>query len=193
MDQYKIIKELDGYDLIIFDLDETLVDLNVDWDGLKTELKKFCISKTGKEIEFSPLNERLVSAKRTLGTEIYEKLLEIVSEFETIESKYKINEELIDFVNKTEKNVIIYSMNTRKCIDLVISKYFKKEPKYIISKENCIEPKPTGKDLEKLMDIIVKGKKMIFIGNSKDDEESAQLAGVPFIHIDYFKKGPKKI
>lgn len=116
------------------------------------------------------------------------KLLKIVSRFETKETNYELNQELLNYINSnTYQKIAIYSSNTKKCVDDIVKKHFRKKPD-IISKNNCIEPKPTDKDILSILEQWkFKNKNIIFIGNSQDDFISGKKASVTTHIIDTIK------
>lgn len=175
-----IVAILPKYQGLIFDLDGTLVDLGVDWAGLKRKLTDYCLLKKNIRIEFSPLDQKLLSAKTLWGEQFYSELLAIVADFEMQEANYKFNEKLLVYVNAAlYQKIAIYSMNTRVCVDNIVKKYFKKIPDIIITKNSCLEPKPTGKDILYILhQWNFKDREVAFIGNTEQDFISGQRAVV---------------
>lgn len=181
MDKYQNIEEnLERYKGVVFDLDETLVDLNVDWDGLKGALSELVMKEKGVEISFTPLDQQIQKVKEKFGEPFFFRLLELISRFELCEEKYELNHELISLLKFCkEKRIAIYSMNTDKCVRNFVEKYLEKEPDIIISKDNCIEPKPTGKDLEKIIkEWKMSANEVVYIGNSENDRLCGEKARI---------------
>lgn len=178
--QTDIISKISKYKGAIFDLDGTLVNLNVDWPKLKQKLTKYCHSKKGINIEFTPLDQKLLYIKDSLGEDSYLALLKIISSFEAKETNYKFNRELINYINSaTQQKIAVYSMNTKKCIDNIFKKYFQRKPDIVISKENCSGLKPKEKDILRIINRWnFKKEDVVFIGNSKSDLISGKKAGV---------------
>lgn len=175
---------LSGYEGLVFDLDGTLVDLGTDWEALKGDLEKYYYRKTKQQIRFSPLDKKLLLAKKSYGEGLYTELLKIVSKYEIREEKYMPNQELIDYINGSNKKFAIYSMNTRACIDFCVKKYLKVQPSIVISKETCSKPKPTEKDLlHVLTQWGLNKKEVIFVGNTKGDLDSGCKSGVKTVII----------
>ncbi|MCL4405401.1 MAG: HAD hydrolase-like protein [Patescibacteria group bacterium] len=168
----------------IFDLDGTLVNLGVDWSVLKKELSEYFFSEVGEVLKFSPLNQQLFYIRSNYGQGIFNKLVGIISDFETRTENYNVNKTLLDVVNKNDIKFAIYSMNTKRCVLNFIDKFLVKKPSIVIFKENCLEPKPTGLDIDRIIRFWQMSKKDVaFIGNSNDDEESARRSHVKFIKV----------
>lgn len=186
MDKYQnLIQEIATHKLIIFDLDGTLVDLHVDWGGLKLAIQELCLKQKNIQLPTKPLQEVLNDLKRLNDFTFYRKVFQLIEIYELQEKNYVINKRLIEIFNHiSDKTVVIYSMNTRKCVDNFVRKYLSHVPDMIIAKEDMIEPKPSGKDISLLLKKIGLTKEdALYIGNSKADQKSAELAGIQFILV----------
>lgn len=187
--QENIATKLAKFKGVIFDLDGTLVDLGIDWKLMKKELSLFCFQEKGIKIEFTPLNKKLFEVKEKTGEFFYLKILDIVAKFEIKEKNYKLNQELLDYINYSvnSQKIAIFSMNTKKCIDNFIKKHLKKIPDVVISKESCIKPKPSRENLEEIMRRWHMNKtEIIYIGNSEADRLSGEMAGLKTYIIPFF-------
>jgi HAD superfamily hydrolase (TIGR01549 family) len=181
MDKYGDLKmNISGYQGVVFDLDETLVDLGVDWIGLKKRLAEVTERETGARIEFTPLDQRVSEMRERYGDIFFRNLLEIISEYEMKESTYVVNEELVAILESLEgRKIAIYSMNTKRSVDNFVSQYLRRKPDIIISKDDCLEPKPTGKDLDRILkEWKLSPEEVVYIGNSDKDKISGELAGI---------------
>lgn len=181
MDKYQnLVEDIARYKGVIFDLDKTLVDLSVDWKELKNALSEFTKKEKGEDIEFTPLDQKIHQIKEKHGESFYFQLLDIISQFELSEEKYDHNHELIHILdNLQNKKIAIYSMNTKKCVENFIKKKLKQKPDIVIAKDNCIEPKPTERDLEKIAKIWeMDASEMVYIGDSEMDRLSGEKASV---------------
>lgn len=147
-----VIEELANYKGLIFDFDETLVDLGVNWEALKKELSNYYKEKAGIDLPFAPLDRTLQNIRERHGYDIYTDLLQIITKHELKGANYRLNETLITYIN-THKNqqIAIYSMNTFITIKNFITKHIHVKPDIIISKEFVTQPKPTDKDLLLIM------------------------------------------
>ena len=183
--QRDIIQELAQYKGVVFDLDGTLVDLGVDWVSLKQELSLYCKKEKGIEMEFTPLDQKIHEAKKKFGDHFFLGLLEKISYFELREEKYRLNNELVDFVNSaSNQRIAIYSMNTEKCVENFIDRYLTRKPDRVITKDTCLEPKPTDKDLKKILkEWDMTEQEVVYIGNSENDRLSGEKAGIKTVII----------
>lgn len=185
MDKQKdLIKEISSYKGIIFDVDETIINLGVDWGVLKETLSNYWYKKTKERIVFSPLDEKLITTKKLFGENLYYELINIISDFEMDTSHHKPNWNLINYINQTEQKIALYSMNTKKCINFLIHTYFNKIPDIVVTKNNCIKPKPAKEDILRILKFWqLNPKDVIYIGNSNYDKISGEMASIKTIII----------
>src|SRR3990167_10338479 len=102
------------YKGIIFDFDETIYYLAIDWVGLRRTLEKTLLEKYKLVIKFTPYIEGLNKIKHQ--ADIYNAALEIIEKFEGIGfgNGYP-NTPLLEWIMKANgKTLGIYSMNTSK-------------------------------------------------------------------------------
>jgi len=191
----QLLQTISNYKAVVFDMDGTLVDLGVDWDELKRVLHQTVFQKHNTGFEFKRLNKNLLEAKERLGDEVYGELLKIVSQFEMKEENYVPNVGLLGYINQAkDQKIAIYSMNTQQAIENVIGKYLARRPDYVISKESCIEPKPTSKDLVKLLEMWdINRDEVIYVGNSEKDKISGEMAKIKTIIITMDNHGAYSI
>lgn len=188
MDKYKDLKVATEHCKgVVFDLDETLVNLNVDWRSLKDELSRITLEEKGEEMVYTPLDQKVNEAKEKFGTAFFQRLLDTIAEFELREERYVIHQELVSFLRSLNgKKVGIYSMNTEKCVMNFIKKYLKMRVDSCITKDTCQEPKPSEKDLRKIMkEWDMTEKDMVYIGNSENDRRSGEMAGIKTFVISF--------
>jgi phosphoglycolate phosphatase len=178
---------LGGIELLIFDLDGTIIDLNVDWDGLKKELRDFCLKNYNYQTTFTPLDEELISLKHRLGPETYHRLIEIITRYELAGLRNgSLKKDIIDFIKgQTDKKMAIYSANTRKTIREVLNKN-KLTDLFgcIMAKEDVLKPKPAFESLAKILQFYdLPPVKALFIGNDPKDKIAGDNAGIRTILV----------
>lgn len=177
-------RRLLSYQALIFDLDGTLVNLGIDWGILKKKLSAHLLSRTGENLSFSPLDQKLSYVRSKYDREVFDELMSIVSDFEMRDESYRPNNALIEFLNSSDIRYAIYSMNTRKCVYNFVNKFLARKPDMIIAKEDCSEPKPTNLDIDRIINFWQMNKKnVMLVGDSPGDKESAKRSHIKFLKI----------
>lgn len=180
---------------LIFDFDETLLELVLPWEdaikGIKNELialdKEMYKSYYEKGVSsLSLLQNQYVSrfGKKALNIIIKNEI-----EFETRNLKGVIpNKKLLEFIkNLPSHKLFIWSSNARPTIEKLLKSYgiFDKFEK-IISREDVELLKPEIDGFKLLYDAKIPKKKYLFIGNSDFDKLAAEKVGIDFYLIDFF-------
>lgn len=179
-----IIPTLKKFELVIFDLDGTIVDLNIDWAALKLKLSEVCLRKHQLNLEFTPLGSTVLQFRNQ--NNILLSILNVFHGFEKNDQNYLPNLPLINYLKTNKlKNFAIYSMNTDFCLNLALKKYVLPKPKLAITLDNCQEPKPSPKDLLKIIQILKVNKSdAVFVGDSeRKDLVSGNMAGIKTLII----------
>lgn len=188
MDKYKDLKvAMEHCKGVVFDLDGTLVNLNVDWRSLKDELSRITLEEKGERVTYTPLDQKVYEAKDKFGTTFFQRLLDTIAEFELREEWYVIHQELVFLMRSLSgKKVGIYSMNTEKCVMNFIDKHLKMRVDSCITKDTCQEPKPSEKDLRKIIkEWDMTEKDVVYIGNSESDRRSGEMTGIKTFIISF--------
>lgn len=180
----------DGIKLVVFDLDGTIADLDVDWQGLRTELHWHFNSHYQFDSDFTPFDKEIERAGEDLGDKALGEAYEIVEryELENIENVTPIagSLELVRYLKRDGKTVAILSSNTRSAIELALG--FLKIRQYfdiIAGKEDVRKHKPDPEGL-----LLIRGKagvgtaEVCLIGDRSTDMECATNANVLAIPIE---------
>ncbi len=169
------------YKGIIFDLDETLFHLKIDWDKLKTSLEKSMLNHFDITVKFTPYVAALSYIKEK-NIDAYKHAIKIIEEAEVKGLKDgKPNRLLLDYVaNEANKKFGIYSMNTTMTVKRFLEEYkLQDKLSEISTQQTCIEPKPSGKDLLHIMNKWrYNSTEVLFIGNSSYDKKSGEMAEI---------------
>jgi FMN phosphatase YigB (HAD superfamily) len=180
-----------GYKRIIFDFDETICTLNIDWYSWSNTITGF-IRTYDPEFSGALSHTRLNDAMRKLGPEFKEKLTNVNIKAEREEYHgYDRDEEMIEFVKEAAKEFTIHLWTTN-CLETVTpvltevglddvftnSAFFNNVP--------LIKPDPAGFKIIS-QDESNKGE-FIFIGDSNSDEGAASALGIPFYHVNEVKR-----
>ncbi len=182
--------------LIVFDLDGTLIQSNIDYMGIRDEVREMLKDivppdeyQIIKDTPTTILNlVELVKTKDALGG-LFEKAWLIVEEAERIGyEEAKIDDDVHSTLSKLRLenfNIAIFTNNSRKLTDYGMKKFeLKQYTDVVITRDDVEEAKPNPEGLIKIMNHFNKStEQTIFIGDSWLDAETAQIAGVDFIYF----------
>lgn len=175
---------------IAIDVDGTLIPVLVDFDKLRSEVRKVL----GIDHPLRPLGESLASLNideklRARAWEVIEK-----AEFESIESlnPRDVYENVKAVMSLVERGFAVYivTMRSRRTARGVLEKIgLNVEDQYIVTREDS--PKRAEQILrikEKVLD-----KKLVFIGDTAYDEQVSRLLGVKFVRVQTYKDLPSAV
>ncbi|GAB4330504.1 MAG: HAD hydrolase-like protein [Promethearchaeota archaeon] len=176
------------YRLFAFDLDGTLVRLNVDWGGLKRRLEALARERLGQTLEFSPLTPALERVLVEHGRGEHDAFVEVVASWEVEAAKRTAVPnwtaiDLLKSVHAEGKLVAVVTNNATQtaraaarrfgfldCVDLFVGK----------GDVERLKPDPAGLLLATRRLGVPPGE-TLFVGDSDEDEEAAKRAGVAFL------------
>ncbi|MHA1552090.1 MAG: HAD family hydrolase [Candidatus Heimdallarchaeaceae archaeon] len=182
--------------LIVFDLDGTLIQSNIDYMGIRDDVRKLLKDLVPpdeyqiiKDTPTTILNlVELVKTKDALGG-LYEKAWQIVEDAERIGyEKAKIDDDVHSTLDKLQLenfDIAIFTNNSRKLTDYGMKKFeLDKYTDVVITRDDVEEAKPNPEGLIKIMKHFNRSiEQTIFIGDSWLDAETAQVLGVDFIYF----------
>ena len=165
-------------ELIIFDLDGTIVRLDIDWVKLKKEL----IQKFGPDFKY--IDRGLEGANRKIQKEAYKII-------ETHELKNIVNlipqEKIIEIVRSLrDKRLAIFSTNMKKTVNLTLERLNLKDffP-VIIAKEDVLKHKPHPEGLLRILELTgVNKERAVYVGDLEKDFEAGRRAGIETLSIE---------
>jgi len=177
---------------IIFDMDNTLLQSNIDFPQMKSDVLEFLIRNSILSAEFDVhehTTATLIELARELGItdDIYEAMMSKTTEHELLGMRGAGLEpgakELLESIY--EKYVLVVLTNNslaaaREALELTgISEYFD----IIIGREqmSALKPSPSGYHYMMSKFKTIEPKEWIAIGDSWIDGKAAQAAGIPFV------------
>lgn len=180
--------------VIVFDLDGTIVNLQVDWKNLRKILSKKYSKIYNTSRRFDRITTCLRSVLEREDLDVFKEFLNIIctTEFNNIDDTKEI-EETTYFINNSEKFGIpegtqfaILSLNCRKTIKGAIELVGVADKiSYIVGREDVKKWKPNPDGLLKIeTHFDVSSDQMVYFGDVKKDLIAGLRAGVDAYFID---------
>ena len=173
---------------LIFDLDDTLLTLNLPWSVAKQQVRQYLdnvdlvMATNCRHLGYSGYNQMI----NKYGSQIKTHLDQIYLDFETRYYKITPNQSLIDFVliNKDKYTFYIWSNNQRITVeqalkDVGLDKIIKK----IVSASDVPLYRPDIVGFNLIYDPSVDKKQYLMIGDSNTDKMASQIAEIDFFNI----------
>ena len=182
--------------LIIFDLDGTLVQSQINYDAIKTEIIEL-IANIVNEEEFDIIRsfprsilELVIMIQKKDSTGIYYKRAwELIEKYEAEGYEYAEIEldvvETLKILKEQNHFVTILTNNSRKLTDYALERFgFKDCIDYVLTRDDLEEKKPDPEGILFLMKkFSKKSNATIFIGDSWLDAEAGFRAGIHYAHF----------
>ncbi|MDD3647093.1 MAG: HAD-IA family hydrolase [Candidatus Dojkabacteria bacterium] len=180
---------------IIFDFDETIVKLYLDWDVFRSGIKRIT-SNYDRELVEKYEKEKLRGIDlmnlgiQKYGKKYWEKLIDFTLEFEKKNlSGESVNREIVKFIleNSERYKMYIWSSNTLPTIENSLRRMelFERFER-IVTREMYSLAKPYTDGFEVIFhDEVPDKSKILMIGDSGSDEKAAQNCRIDFYKVGY--------
>lgn len=172
---------------VIFDFDGTIVDLVVDWEELKKELKSKYSLPNKKKIG---VNDALNLIRKNMPDKLDE-AYKIVEEYESfMASEAKSREEIVKNIKRASNEGLkigMFTNNMRKTVEVVLRELNLNQELFdiIIAKEDVEKYKPDSEGLNRIVKKWgLKKSKILYIGDSTIDRKAGELAGIRVALVD---------
>jgi phosphoglycolate phosphatase len=169
------------YDAVVYDLDGTLVDLDVDWDRVTAEAGAV-LSARGVDTDGMSLWDVLETAEER---GLRRKVEEIITDHEREGARSSVRLPLADELPH-DVPVAVCSLNAEAACRIALELHgLDGHIRALVGRDTVDEEKP---DPEPLLAAIralhVEPGNAVFVGDSQRDRRTAQLAGVPYQDVD---------
>lgn len=182
---------------LIFDLDQTLVKLNIDWSTFRSNIFAYIATfdePLTKTVSFDPFAgiELSNKAAKKHGPAIAKKIRMFVEEYElTHYVDYTPNPEIMNFIHKNSQTYTYYMWtgNGRRTIqDFLVKEQLASFFSKIVTQNDVSLIKP---EVEGFSLLYTEGEPLssyLMIGDNFTDEGAAKNAGIDFFQVDYFNR-----
>jgi len=179
---------------LIFDFDNTLAQLQIDWSKWGEEIQNKLIELDpypwkkyqDNAINLSQLQNHYI---RSFGNKIKDEIIKHSIWLEiNCSGGAKPNSKLISLIPRLDKyQKFIWTSNTRQGVEPIlenfeVKKYFEK----IITRNDVSLLKPEIEGFELIYDKKTPLKNYLFIGDSGSDKKAAKTIGIDFYKVNYF-------
>ncbi len=177
------------YSQVIFDLDGTIVDLDLNWSYWKKVIHtKILAYEPGYDLsnisKYAPV---LNSLSEKYGPKFSDELIEFIKEFEQNHlSGYTAKTDIVNTIsNLSNINVYIWTSNTHSTTERVLSDLgIRRKIRQIVARDHVkkIKPDPEGFHLIQAAENLP-ADQFLLIGDSDYDRLAAANAGIGFMHV----------
>ena len=174
---------IDGFDAVVFDLDGTLVDLDVDWSAVHDEIE----ARFGDHLE-KPVTEHsgneLFEVAEAQG--VYEDLVGLIERHEREGAETAVNLPGVDHLASMTVPVGICTANAASAAERALEAAGARGAvDAIVARETVRPGKPDPAPLlECLHRLDVRSGDALFVGDQPGDAQAAAGAGTSFLHVD---------
>jgi phosphoglycolate phosphatase len=173
-----------NHEVVVVDLDNTLVKLDVDWNGLRRELAALA-SAAGIETR-DPGIRPLMDGARLPGMETLRAEMErVLTEAEVAGASGPRNEALVRWL-PDETPVSVLSLNSRRAVERALHLHRLSERIiHVVGREDVTRGKPDPEGMRILAERhAIEPARMLLVGDAETDRLAAERAGARFLHVD---------
>lgn len=176
-------KSLDEFDVVVFDLDGTLVDLDVDWPQVHEEIEALL-----SDVLDRPLQEFTRPGVMALAREAgrYNELDAFLAEHELKGAETASKLPLLEVLSAIERPVGICTANARTAAERALERYgMSTAVDALVGRDSVQEGKPNPRPLRECFARLgADSGNALFVGDERSDAETAVATGSSFLHPD---------
>ncbi|MBN1133887.1 MAG: HAD family hydrolase [Methanosarcinaceae archaeon] len=179
----QLLDSIKSSDLVIFDLDGTIVYMNVDWSKVKKELSDHFYNSYGIKESFNPMLTAIEKMIDKFGIDTRFEIYNILKKHElnAIENS-TFNEYIVTLIRNMplEKKLAIFSTNLHETIESILEKVgLLVRFEYIVGLEDVRYTKPNPEGINNILDHFkVNNSKALFIADKFIDFEVGKSCNI---------------
>jgi phosphoglycolate phosphatase-like HAD superfamily hydrolase len=174
-------------DVVVVDLDNTLVHLEVDWDELRARLAELA-QRAEVLVERHGIWPLMEAARQPGREPLLAEMEELVTRAELAGARGPRNHALVEWLdrNATRTPVSVLSLNSRKAVELALRNHgLSDRVAHIVGREDVRRVKPDPEGMLILAERHgVDPRQILFVGDKDGDRECADAAGTRFLHVE---------
>jgi phosphoglycolate phosphatase len=173
--------DLDEFDAVVFDLDGTLVELDVEWPAVHAGVEEIL-----EDVMDGPISGYTRPEVMELAREVgrYDELDDLLTEHEHEGAETAPRLPLLDVLAELDCPVGVCTANAPEAAELALERYgMKKHVDALVARGTVPEEKPHPRPLlQCLAGVAVAPGNAVFVGDERTDAETAVSAGSSFLH-----------
>ena len=177
-------KKFSRYRSIVFDLDGTLINLGVDWDGLKGELNQTFQRRYGMDVSFHPLSAGLKQLDGRLGPAGTQEAYSVIRRFEAVSvlsaRLLPGRRELVSDLFIKGKRLSIFSSNLHITVDRALYR-FALTPYFsvVVGGDDVTNHKPSLQGLNRIQEMLgLRSEDTAYVTDSPEMVERCKQGGI---------------
>jgi len=180
-----------GKRLVVFDYDGTLAELEVDWEGMRRDLRQQAL-QFGFDSPFRPLWTEMARLRDERGIEAVRVLFPVVWRYEQRGVERQLpRPEIVEYARRTQRvsdadgpTLAVFSANLHATVVEGVSALGLEPFAVVVGADDVDRWKPEAAGLQLAMQLAGAGpSETLFLGDSPGDRDAARAAGVHFLSV----------
>ncbi|MEA2432321.1 MAG: phosphoglycolate phosphatase [Thermoleophilaceae bacterium] len=174
-------------EVVVVDLDNTLVHLEVDWDALRGRLAELA-ERAEVLVERHGIWPLMEAARQPGREPLLAEMEQVVTEAELEGARGPCNQALVEWLDKNAAGtpLSVLSLNSRRAVQLALETHgLADRVAHVVGREDVRRVKPDPEGMLILAERHgVKPEAILFVGDKDGDRECAEAAGTRFLHVE---------
>lgn len=186
-----LLRAAAGKRLVVFDYDGTLAELEVDWEGMRRDLRQQAL-QSGFDSPFRPLWTEMARLRDERGIEAVRVLFPVVWRYEQRGVERQLSRpEIVEYARRTQRvsdadgpTLAVFSANLHATVVEGVSALGLEPFAVVVGADDVDRWKPEAAGLQLAMQLAGAGpSETLFLGDSPGDRDAARAAGVHFLSV----------